>query len=252
MKLEDDTFFKYAFTAIGCSIRGFGSCIRPILVVDGAHLKGKYRGVLLTASSIDGNNQIYPLAFSVVDKESDDSWTWFIERVKICIGDINGLVFVSDRHQSITNSVATVFPDAAYVTCMHHLAMKLNEKFRNEGMQITFSKAAKTFKVSKFRYYWGQLAGFPKVQKYLEDIGFDKWARAYQPGIRYNQMTSNLAESMNVVLVHARALPITALFENCRALLQQWFYERRTAASSRGIILTEYVENILKKDEERA
>ncbi|XP_022154803.1 uncharacterized protein LOC111021969 [Momordica charantia] len=252
IKLEDDTYFKYAFMALGCSIRGFGSCIRQVLVVDGAHLKGKYRGVLLTASSVDGNNQIYPLAFGVVDKESDESWTWFLERVKICIGNVDGLVFVSDRHQTITNSVATMFLDAAHVTCMHHVAMKLTEKFRNGGMRRIFYKAAKAFKVSKFRYYWGQLAGFPGVHKYLEDIGLDKWARTYQPGMRYNQMTSNLAESMNAVLVHARDLPITALFENCRSLLQQWFYDRRTAGSSRGTFLTEYAENILKEVAEQA
>ncbi|XP_022147770.1 uncharacterized protein LOC111016625 [Momordica charantia] len=65
-------------------------------------------------------------------------------------------------------------------------------------------------------------------------------------------MTSNLAESMNAVLVHARALPITTLFANCRALLQQSFYERQTAASSRGTVLTEYAEIILKKEAERA
>ncbi|XP_022151642.1 uncharacterized protein LOC111019549 [Momordica charantia] len=210
--------------ALRCSIRGFGSCIRQVLVVDGAHLKRKYRGVLLTASSVDGNNQIHPLAFGIVDKESDESWTWFLERVNICIGNVDGLVLVSDRHQTITNFVATVFPDAAHVTCMHHVVMKLTEKFRNEGMRRIFSKAAKAFKISKFRYYWGQFAGFPGLHKYLEDIGFDKWANAYQLGMRYNQMTSNLAESINA----------------------------RTVGSSRGTFLIEYVENILKEVAEQA
>ncbi|XP_022158254.1 uncharacterized protein LOC111024785 [Momordica charantia] len=60
LKLEDDKYFQYAFMALGCSIRGFRSCIRAILVIDGAHLKGKYKGVILIASSVDGNNQIYP------------------------------------------------------------------------------------------------------------------------------------------------------------------------------------------------
>jgi len=43
------------------------------LVVDGTHLKGKYKGVLLTASGQDANFQVYPLGFAVVDSENDES-----------------------------------------------------------------------------------------------------------------------------------------------------------------------------------
>ncbi|XP_022156830.1 uncharacterized protein LOC111023664 [Momordica charantia] len=62
-------------------------------------------------------------------------------------------------------------------------------------------------------------------------------------------MTSNIAESMNAVLVHARSLPVTALLEHARALLQRWFYERRTYASSRETILTNYGENKMRTTE---
>ncbi|XP_022147768.1 uncharacterized protein LOC111016623 [Momordica charantia] len=252
LKLEDDKYFQYAFMALGCSIRGFRSCIRSVLVIDGAHLKGKYKGVILIASSVDGNNQIYPVAFGIVDKESDNSWTWFLDQVKSAIGEVDGLVFVSDRHQAINNSVANVFPNAEHVSCMHHIKMNLNDKFKNEGMQMLYLQAAQAFKKSTFRYYWNQLAGFPEVQRYLQEVGFDKWSRAYQPELRYNQMTTNIAESMNAVLVHARALPVTALLENCRVLLQRWFYERRTHAATITSCLTEYAEDILRQSSEQA
>ncbi|XP_022158743.1 PKS-NRPS hybrid synthetase CHGG_01239-like [Momordica charantia] len=141
-KLEDDKYFQYAFMALGCSIRGFRSCIRSVLVIDGAHLKGKYKGVILIASFIDGNNQIYPVVFGIVDKESDNSWNWFLDKVKSVIGEVDGLVFVSDRHQAINNSVANVFPNAEHVSCMHHIKMNLNDKFKNEGMQMLYLQAA--------------------------------------------------------------------------------------------------------------
>ncbi|XP_022157476.1 uncharacterized protein LOC111024169 [Momordica charantia] len=169
---------KYAFMALGCSIRSFRSCIRLVLVIDGAHLKGKYRGVILIVTPVDGNNQIYPLAFGIVDKEKDNSWIWFLEHVKGCIGDISGLMNLNDKFN-----------------------------FRTEDVKRLYIQAATAFKKSTFRYCWNQHAGLPEVQKYLEDIGFDKWTRAYQPGLTYNQMTTNIAKSMNVVLVHGRALP---------------------------------------------
>ncbi|KAA0066049.1 Ulp1-like peptidase [Cucumis melo var. makuwa] len=37
---------------------------------------------LIVAVCLDGNNQIYPLAFGVVDRETDDSIQWFLEKLK--------------------------------------------------------------------------------------------------------------------------------------------------------------------------
>ena len=83
MELEDDRFFKYLFMAVGACVRGFLNCIRPVIVMDGTFLKNKYRGQLIVAVCLDGNNQIYPLAFGVVDRETDDSIQWFLEKLKV-------------------------------------------------------------------------------------------------------------------------------------------------------------------------
>ncbi|AAF79383.1 F15O4.15 [Arabidopsis thaliana] len=53
--------FKYMFLAFAASIQGF-SCMKRVIVIDGAHLKGKYGGCLLTASGQDANFQVYPKA----------------------------------------------------------------------------------------------------------------------------------------------------------------------------------------------
>ncbi|KAL0315555.1 UNVERIFIED_CONTAM: hypothetical protein Sradi_5433700 [Sesamum radiatum] len=47
---------------------------RPIVGVDGCHLKGPHGGVLLTAVGIDPNNACYPIAFAVVSIENRDAW----------------------------------------------------------------------------------------------------------------------------------------------------------------------------------
>lgn len=58
--------FKYLFVALNASIKGY-EYMRKVVVVDGTHLKGKYGGCLITASAQDGNYQIFPLAFAIVD-----------------------------------------------------------------------------------------------------------------------------------------------------------------------------------------
>ncbi|XP_022159183.1 uncharacterized protein LOC111025603 [Momordica charantia] len=78
LKLEHDKYFQYALMALGCSIRGFRSCICVVLVIDDAHLKEKYKGVILKISFVDGNNHICPLALGIVDRETDNPWTWFL------------------------------------------------------------------------------------------------------------------------------------------------------------------------------
>lgn len=84
----------YVYMALGASIGGFLNCRRPILVVDAAYCKGNYKGIMLVAMSIDANKQVYPMAFELGDKEKDESWTWFMTRLRTTISAVNGLVFV--------------------------------------------------------------------------------------------------------------------------------------------------------------
>ena len=78
--------FLYMFLSFGAFIRGFKK-LRLVLVDDGTHLSGKYKGVLLIASGHDGNFQVFPLAFAVVDSEDLESWTWFLQKVERILAD---------------------------------------------------------------------------------------------------------------------------------------------------------------------
>lgn len=52
------------------------SC-RPFLGLDGCHMENYYKGVLLVASTMDSDNQIFSVAFGMVESESIASWLWF-------------------------------------------------------------------------------------------------------------------------------------------------------------------------------
>ena len=90
--------------ALGTCINAFIHCI-PIICVDGTFLTGKYKGQILTAIGVDGNNQVLPLAFVFVESESTDSWYWFLERIKIAIvmGRPNVCVIQGATHAKFTN-----------------------------------------------------------------------------------------------------------------------------------------------------
>ena len=69
--------FNYVFWAFTPSTVGFAHC-RLVISIDGTHLYGKYKGKLLIAMATNANNEIFPLAFAVVDDETRASWGWFL------------------------------------------------------------------------------------------------------------------------------------------------------------------------------
>ena len=51
--------------AFGVCIFNFRACCRLAIAMDGTHLKGKYKGILFIATAMDGNDQVFPIAFKV-------------------------------------------------------------------------------------------------------------------------------------------------------------------------------------------
>ena len=82
--------------------------MRNVIIIDGAHLRGKYAGCLLSASAQDGNYQVFPIAVGIVDGENDKAWEWFFKMLLKFIPNDNDIVFVSDRHSSIYNGLSKV------------------------------------------------------------------------------------------------------------------------------------------------
>jgi len=75
---------------------------RRVIGIDGCFLKGPLKGELLSAIGRDANNQIYPIAWAVVEYENKDSWNWFLGHLQ---KDINipagaaGWVFITDQQK---------------------------------------------------------------------------------------------------------------------------------------------------------
>ncbi|KAL0548902.1 hypothetical protein IC582_013379 [Cucumis melo] len=253
MELKNDRFFKYLFMVVGACVRGFLNCIRPVIVMDGTFLKNKYRGQLIVAVCLNGNNQIYPLAFGVVDRETDDSIQWFLEKLKGAIGEVPNLGFVTDRKTCFAKGISSVFPSAFHGLCVQHLSQNLHDKYKNDTVATLFYNASRTYRESTFIEAWRHLLAFPNGSgKYLNDVGIARWSHVHCPGRRYNMMTTNIAESMNSILKEHRDLPIASFLENVRALLQRWFWERREEGIKVTSTLTKWAELVIQKKQEGA
>ena len=121
LERDGDGNFLYYFIALGSSIKGFMQYIRPIITVDGTHLKGLYRGSMFVATRLDGNNQLYLLAIGVMDSENNYAWEWFMMKLHRVIGDRPELVIISDRCTTIRRAVLKVFHNATYRVYFYHV-----------------------------------------------------------------------------------------------------------------------------------
>lgn len=104
MKVERPTLnvsptFQMLYMSLAACNEGFRKTCRHVIGVDGCFLKGRYGGQLLAAVGKDPNDNIYPIAIAVVEAETKDSWSWFLETL---VGDLGpnsstGWTFISDR-----------------------------------------------------------------------------------------------------------------------------------------------------------
>ncbi|XP_019093349.1 PREDICTED: uncharacterized protein LOC109129530 [Camelina sativa] len=86
----------------------------------------------------------------------------------------------------------------------------------------------------------------PTLYEYLVRADVRMWTRVHFLGDRYNLLTSNIAESMNNVMSHARSYPIVQLLEEIRSMMTRWFSDRRSDALKMTTVFSRGVEKILQ------
>ncbi|CAA0830098.1 MuDR family transposase [Striga hermonthica] len=180
IETDKDDVFEYDFISFHASA-GFLSYCRPVIVIDGTHLKGKYKGILFVATTKDGNEQIFPLAFGIGDKECHSAWMWFLKKLRSTFGCPENLVIVSDRHQGIKSAMEVVYPEAVHAICSYHL----RQNIRSQGCKVVglYMKASYTYSPIVYEKSMAMLAAkYPNTKKVLIDEAIPtRWARSQCP-----------------------------------------------------------------------
>jgi hypothetical protein len=100
--IMDKNIFQRFYVCFKALKDGFKAGCRKVIGLDGCFFKGACQGELLCAIGRDANNQMYPVAWAVVEKETTENWEWFIG---LLIKDLNinddgaGWVFISDQQK---------------------------------------------------------------------------------------------------------------------------------------------------------
>ncbi|KAH7839403.1 hypothetical protein Vadar_003713 [Vaccinium darrowii] len=105
--------FKRLYICFDACKKGFAAC-RPVIGIDGCHLKGLYGGILLAAVGRDPNEEYFPLAFAVVEAENKDSWMWFISLLLDDVGSDRTYTFTSDQQKNAEDYTSEYYTVETY------------------------------------------------------------------------------------------------------------------------------------------
>ncbi|KAL4333446.1 hypothetical protein GQ457_07G006750 [Hibiscus cannabinus] len=96
--------FRRLYVCFSTLKEAFRTYCRPVLSLDGCFLKGDFKGELLSVVGRAANNQIFPIAWAVVEVENRETWAWFLENLIIDLHLIDGEKFtvISDMQKVST------------------------------------------------------------------------------------------------------------------------------------------------------
>lgn len=221
-------FFDKFFCCLKPCIDGFLNGCRPFLSVDSTALNGRWNGHLAAATTLDGHNWMFPVAFGFFDAGTSKNWTWFFEQLQKAIGNPPVLSISSDACKGLENAVKKVYPWAEHRECFRHLMQNFRKRYRGPVFGNMYP-AARARRADKYQHYisiiheanQSALAWVNKNHKLL-------WARSkFLEEIKCAYINNNLAECFNKWVKDIEDLPICELADTLRSMIMELFEKRR-------------------------
>jgi transposase-like protein len=141
---------------------------------------------------------MFPIAIGMFQSETEASWTWFMMRLKRCLGPVSPLAVNTDASKGLENVVKVFFPHAEQRECFSHIWMNLIKKFK-VGEWGCMWQAARSYTTQTHSYHLG------KVMAACTDNDFAPWLQTYHSrlwywsgfnsAIKFDHINNNLAES---------------------------------------------------------
>lgn len=248
-KVDGQVYFHRFFCALKPCIDGFKEGCRPYFSIDSSALNGRWNGHIASAAAIDGHNWMYLIAFGFIDGETEDNWTWFMRHLKNALGEMPVLAVCTDACKGLENSVAVVFPQAEQRECFRHLMQNFIKRYSGEAFSKMYL-AARTYRKRVFEYFFNQvLEASDDVKVWLEKHHKLKWMRcAFNPNIKCDYITNNLAECLNNWIRDIKHLPVHELADKLYEMIMVlWEKRRRIGSRLFGKILPAVIQQLKAK-----
>ncbi|XP_051113719.1 uncharacterized protein LOC127239558 [Andrographis paniculata] len=233
---DAESVFDRIYVCYGALKEGFSVGCRPIIGVDGCHLKGIYTGVLLTAVGIDPNNNLFPIAFSVVSRENGETWRWFLILLKkdLRIGGDKQVTFMSDKQKGLIQAFDVVFPECDHRFCVRYMHNNfVNAGFRRTALKNIVWHVVLASTLGEFRRRMDELKDLDsEAHKWFDDKPVAQWSRShFKVYPKCDMLLNNVCESFNSAILDAREQLILLMLESIRQYLMKKLQANRDMAT---------------------
>ena len=232
-----DGHFSHLYISLDACKRGFLTGCRPVICLDGCHIKTKFGGQLLTAVGVDPNDCIFPIAYAVVEVESKATWKWFLETLKqdLNIQNTYPWTIMTDKQKGLIPAVQEVFPDSEHRFCVRHLYQNFSGNFKGENLKNQLWACARSTTVTQFNTNMEKMKTLDsKAHAWLEQMPPNTWVKAYFSCFpKCDILLNNSCEVFNNYIREARELPILSMVDKIKGQLMVRFYSKQKELSEK-------------------
>nr|XP_027125396.1 uncharacterized protein LOC113741929 [Coffea arabica] len=201
-------------------------------------MKGTYKSKLLVAVGFDASNRQFPLAFALVDEETNRSWSWFMSQLRhhVC-REVENICVISDRHRGIMHAMKTLSewkePLAVHRYCLVHVQSNFTQKFRNQRLKDFVWAAGAANQAKKYEAFMERIWLLnEEAYKWLNggSVKPEQWALCKDGGYRWGHTSTSVAKCFNNLLRKTRLLPITSCVQFTFNQIVDLFTKKRKMA----------------------
>ncbi|KAK8516317.1 hypothetical protein V6N12_068925 [Hibiscus sabdariffa] len=100
----------------------------------------------------DGNNQMFPVAWAVVEREGKESWKWFLTKLMQDLNhpDGEGLTLMSDQQKGLVPIINQFFPALEHRMCARNIYSNWHKKWKGMNRKIQFWNCVRSTFVEDF------------------------------------------------------------------------------------------------------
>ncbi|XP_057756179.1 uncharacterized protein LOC130975393 [Arachis stenosperma] len=210
---ESRAYFHRLFWTFPPCIEAFRHC-KPLISIDGTHLYGKYGGTLLVAIAQDGNSNILPVAFALVEGENAESH--------------NGIKAALEAPDG-----GWLPPSAYRAFCIRHVAANFALTFKGKDTRRLLVNTAYAKTEVEFHYWFDILRSEdPAMCDWANRIEYSLWTQHCDEGRRFGHMMTNISECVNSILKGVRNLPMCSLVKATYGRLAELFVRKGREAEA--------------------
>ncbi|XP_074290274.1 uncharacterized protein LOC141617004 [Silene latifolia] len=248
--------FQRLFICFDALKKGWLEGCRKILCIDACFLKTFLGGQLIGAIGRDANEQMYPLAWAVVEGENNDSYEWFFQQLKETLGekDGNGWTIISDQHQGILTVVAKELPKAEHRHCARHIFANWHKSYKGDEMKLLFWSCAKAYNKADFNDALNEMREVDhKAADAFMACNPNLFCRAFiSTDTKTDVIVNNMAETFNAYIIEARAKHLIYMLEDIRCSMMERLVWKKTEMQKKSGTVCPRVQERLELEKEKS